>query len=384
MSAAAPTRRPSVCIVAHKAYGAIAGGAGGHAGGVERQTAMLARWLAARGFEASLVVWNEGQPKSTVIDGVRVIAMCAQGAGVPGLRFFHPRWTSLAAALRRADADLYYHNCAEYITGQVALWCRRHQRRFVYSVASDPECDPKLPMLPHLRERALFRYGLRHADRIIVQTGRQHERLRREWGLDSVVLKMPVTSMPVRPPTSAPTRPSRVVWVGRISGEKRLDRLLTIAAQLPNITFEIAGAVDAAFAAGNALIEQARTRPNIRVLGQVARDGMPAVYEGATCLLCTSDYEGFPNTFLEAWTHGVPVVSTIDPDGVIAAEQLGYTATTDAGLARHIEHLDVGLEARAAIGRRAQIYVDAHHSKESALTAFEQTFCEVMAGAGPR
>ena len=26
---------------------------------------------------------------------------------------------------RRADADVYYHNCAEYVTGQVALWSRR-------------------------------------------------------------------------------------------------------------------------------------------------------------------------------------------------------------------------------------------------------------------
>jgi glycosyltransferase involved in cell wall biosynthesis len=362
----------------------MTGGAGGHAGGVERQTTALARWLAQRGFDASLVVWDEGQPPSTVIDGVRVIAMCSPHAGVRGLRFFHPRWTSLARALREADADLYYHNCAEYITGQVAWWCRRHQRRFVYSVASDPECDPRLPMLPHLRERALFRYGLRHADRIIVQTDRQHDRLRRDWGLDSVVLKMPVTFKPGPLPAGAPGGQSRVVWVGRISAEKRLDRLLAIAAQLPQTTFDIAGGVDAAFTAGHSLIEQARTRQNVRVLGQIARDRMPAVYEGATCLLCTSDYEGFPNTFLEAWTHGVPVVSTIDPDGLIASERLGYTNTTDAGLARHIAHLDATPEERTAIGRRAQGYVDRHHSPESALVAFEHTFRDVIAGARGR
>lgn len=378
--ASAP-RRPSVCIVAHKAFGAIAGGATGHAGGVERQTAMLARWLAQRGLTTSLVVWNEGQPQTTVIDGVRVIALCSPRDGVRGLRFFHPRWTSLSRALREADAEVYYHNCAEYVTGQIALWCRRHQRRFVYSVASDPECDPRLRMLPHLRERVLFRYGLRHADRIIVQTRQQHDQLLRSWGLESVVLKMPVTYQPsARQPVSLQS-PSRVVWVGRISREKRLDRLLAIAAQLPRITFEIAGAVDDRFAAGHSLIEQARARPNIRILGQVPRDRMQAVYLGATCLLCTSDYEGFPNTFLEAWARGVPVVSTIDPDGLIASHHLGYVAGTDADLARAIDRLDAAADEREAMGSRGRSYVQEHHAPEPALAAFEQTLRDVIAGA---
>ena len=125
----------AICIVSHAAYGAMTGGRDGHAGGVERQTSMTARWLAARGHDVSLVVWNEGPPGDEQIDGVRVIKLCRQIGGLPGLRFLHPRWTSLWRALGRADADVYYHNCAEAITGQVAIWCRRHARPFVYSVA---------------------------------------------------------------------------------------------------------------------------------------------------------------------------------------------------------------------------------------------------------
>ena len=85
--------RPTVCVVAHAAYGALTGGHNGQAGGVENQTSMTARWLTARSYPVCMVTWDEGQPNEQVIDGVRVIKLCSRRAGLKGLRFFHPRWT---------------------------------------------------------------------------------------------------------------------------------------------------------------------------------------------------------------------------------------------------------------------------------------------------
>src|SRR5688500_10726942 len=123
------------------------GGHSGHIGGVERQTSMLARWLAARGYDVTLVSWDEGQTDGEIVDGVRLLKTCARNAGVKHWRMLHPRATSLFKALRKANADIYYHNCAEVYTGLVALFCRRNNRKFVYSTAHDNGCDPKLPTL---------------------------------------------------------------------------------------------------------------------------------------------------------------------------------------------------------------------------------------------
>ena len=50
---------------------------------------------------------NIGGPEDGVeIDGVRVFKMCRRDAGLPGLRFLWPRWTSLNTGLRYADADV--------------------------------------------------------------------------------------------------------------------------------------------------------------------------------------------------------------------------------------------------------------------------------------
>jgi glycosyltransferase involved in cell wall biosynthesis len=42
--------------------------------------------------------------------------------------------------------------------------------------------------------------------------------------------------------------------------------------------------------------------------------------EAAVALVSTSSHEGMPNTFVEAWGHGVPVLTlSFDSDGVVDA-----------------------------------------------------------------
>src|SRR5688572_24707100 len=96
----ADLRKPSICIVSHNAYGVLSGGKSGFIGGVEWQTTVTARSFAAHWYPVTIVTWNEGGPADETIDDVRVIKLCRQDVGLPGLRFFHPKWTSLVSALR--------------------------------------------------------------------------------------------------------------------------------------------------------------------------------------------------------------------------------------------------------------------------------------------
>lgn len=371
----------NLCLVAHLAYGALTGGTAGHIGGVERQTTLMARWLAARGHRVSLVTWDEGQPDGIEIDGVRVFKVCRRDEGLPGLRFFHPRWTSLRRALARAEADVYYHNCGEYVTGQVALWARGRGRRFVYSVASDPECDPRLPQMHTLRERVLFRYGLTHADLVIVQTQTQQRMLRQGFDVESLVLPMPSLVSPeafVAPPPP-PREGARVVWVGRLSPEKRPDRFLDLASACPELRFDLVGPGDGGdYARG--VVARARGLPNLTVHGAVAREKVAAFYRSAACLCCTSEFEGFPNTFLEAWAQGIPVVSTFDPDGLIERRGLGRNVAHAEGLALALRDLLSHPEAWRETSLRARLYYEENHAVEAAMPRFERAFQSTARG----
>src|SRR6185436_11116590 len=95
------------------------------------QQTLLARALARRGHEVCMVVRDLGQPDGAEWEGIRVFKAYRREAGVPVLRFVHPRWTGLWSALARADADIYYTSCSGMEAGLIALFCGRHRRRFV-------------------------------------------------------------------------------------------------------------------------------------------------------------------------------------------------------------------------------------------------------------
>jgi glycosyltransferase involved in cell wall biosynthesis len=232
----------------------------------------------------------------------------------------------------------------------------------------------------------LFRYGLRRADRLIVQTRAQQESLRRGFGLASEVIPAPCPGpgpSEHRPRAAPAPGEDRVLWVGRISPEKRPDRLLDLAEARPDLTFDLVGPAGPTPWARE-LLARARGVANVTVHGAESREDLARRYARALCLVSTSDYEGFPNTFLEAWSHGLPVVSTIDPDGLIAERGLGAVAPDVGGLAAAVDHLRAsgGQWARASAAARA--YYLENHTVDASMERVERTFLEAAAARRAR
>ena len=370
----------NVCIVAHFAYPALAGDANGHIGGVEHQTTLLACWLAAHGHRVSLVTWDEGQPSDCVISGVRVLKLCRKSGGLPGLRFFYPRWTSLNAALKSANADVYYQNCGEYVTGQVALWCRRNGKKFVYSVAALADCDATLPLMHTRRERFLYRLGVRLADDVIVQTRTQHQMLQEGFSRDSRVIPMPSAGPGAQELTDRDFpwgTKQRILWVGRLCKEKRPDRLLELAQKCPDLDFDLVGpSSDSSYA--QSVVTGAQQLPNVVVHGRATHKQLAEFYQRASCLCCTSENEGFPNVLLEAWSYGLPIVSTLDPDNVITRTGIGYVGGNVEEVSLAVRRLLASPERWCAMSRRARHYYLQNHHADTIMPQFELAFLQAV------
>ncbi len=374
MPAEHENRKPSICIISHNAYGMISGGKAGFVGGVEWQTTMLARWLADRGYNVAMLTWDEGGPAEEKFGNVRVIKVCRQRAGIRGIRFFHPKWTGLVSAMRRADADIYYHNCAEAETGQIGLWCRRNRRRFVFTVAHDSDCSLRVPLLTSFPERLLYRSGLRSADEIIAQTFTQQKLLRENYNLDSTVIRMPCPGPgegSIIPRDSSSS--NRVLWIGRVCRQKRPDRLIEIALACPEMQFDLIGPVYSdVYSRG--VVSRARNIANITVHGMIPKNDVLTYYQKSVCLCSTSDSEGFPNTFLEAWSTGLPIVSLFDPDGLIESRCLGITAVNTEGLISGVKRLRRDPDFYRKASRNARRYHEENHSVDAVMPQFERIF----------
>ena len=368
-----------ICLVAHLAYGAITGGSKGAIGGVERQTSLMAKWLVKQGHKVSLLTWTEGPAEDEIVDGVQVIKICRKDSGLPGVRFFYPRWTGLIAAMKRADADVYYQNCGEYVTGQVAMWCKANNKKFVYSLANDADAEPSLAVMHTLRERWLYKYGLLNADQVIAQTNTQKNSLKKGFNLDSIIMPMPCpgpTPSEYKPRSWGENKPS-ILWAARMHRSKRLEILLEVAAELPEYNFVVGGSPGKESDYSQNLIDSMQRASNINYLGMVARADMPELYRSSTLFCCTSEYEGFPNTFLEAWSQGLPIVSTFDPDYLIEEKQLGLRAKNKNELVSGIQTLCSDKKLWEAHSNNAREYYQTNHSVDNVMERFEDIFINI-------
>ena len=375
-AAGARPRGPRIAFVVPYGYPALAGAPAGvagfgYVGGAEMQQARLARMLAARGRDVWMVAADFGQGPRVVVEGVTVERSYAPHAGVPGLRFFHPRWSRLWAALGRVDPDIVYQRAAGAITGQCALWVRTHGRRFVFACAHDFDTARRSPALANPRDRWLYGYGLRHADRVLAQSEAQVEGLWRNHRLRAELVPN-VVPLPARPRRDETA--DAVVWVNSVKPDKRPGWILAAARALPHVRFVVAGgpppapASDTAYRAFRA---GAADCANVETLGFVAPDGIPAVLDRARVFAHTSPAEGFPNTLLEAWARGVPSVSVVDPGGAVSRGGVGLSCADEASFVAAIAALWDDGAARRAHGERARAWVEKRHAPEVVADVFE-------------
>jgi glycosyltransferase involved in cell wall biosynthesis len=119
--------------------------------------------------------------------------------------------------------------------------------------------------------------------------------------------------------------------------------------------------------------KEAKTIPNLDFLGFVPYHKIQHYYRNAAIFINTSQIEGFPNTFLESWVSGTPVISlNVDPDEVICKERIGFHSKAFEQLLLDVNRLFQDKNLREEMGMNAKKYVQQHHDLNMITTEFEQ------------
>ncbi len=308
-------------------------------GGAEVQQVQIAQLLRGLGHEVSFVTEDYGQPDGELIEGCRVFKAYRPSAGWPGLRYFHPRWTGISAAIDRAGADIYYTRAAGFVPGLLALKRRCRSFRYIYAGAADLDFMPGAVLVRFARDRWLFRHGLRHADAIVVQSQRQRDLLARHYGLEGIIIP---NFMETRPAPAPGARRDTVLWVGRLHAIKRPMMFVELARAMPELRFTMVAPRTADAALADQVENAARSVPNLEYHGFRPFAEVEEIFTRCRVLVSTSTMEGFPNVFLQALRRGVPIVSFVDPDDMIARNGLGAVAQSEAELHRQVQGLMQG------------------------------------------
>ena len=111
---------------------------------------------------------------------------------------------------------------------------------------------------------------------------------------------------------------------------------------------------------------------NLEFLGFVPYKEVNGYYQRAKLFVNTSYTEGFPNSFLQSWVRGTPVVSFFDPDGLIDKKYLGKSVTDLDEMQRTIKSLLDNEQEYSQISVNSIEYATKHHAADSISTEYIQ------------
>lgn len=374
-TAHAPRAHPHLCFLAPHAWPVFSGDPHiAEVGGAEVQQSILARLFATSGYRVSMICLDYGQPRRAVIDGVTVHKAFRADAGVPVLRFVHPRLTTMWQAMREADADIYYCRSASVWVGFLAEFCRRHGKRSIYAGASNMDFVPgQGGQVRYARDRWLYRRGLARVDRIVAQNEVQRASCLATYGREALVI--PSCYQPPANRGGARALGNCVLWVGTIRAGKRPELFLELAARLPHRRFVMVGGLGIGETAlFERICREAARVPNLELTGFLPLAQVESRFDAARVFVNTSVFEGMPNTFLQAWARGVPTVATVDAGTPVHRQFVDV----EEG-AREVEAFFADQNHWENASRRCREHFERAHSRGETLERYGRLFDELAA-----
>ncbi len=360
--------KPSICFVSMEVYPNLKPGVAEEAGGAGFQIVQFATGLRLKGYSVNFVAGDYGQAFCENIDGFDIFRANKVAYDRSLTRGLANLWR-LFKAMRAARADHYVLRSTRFLSFFVMLYARILGARYTFMVANLPHCLRKeLETLPGVFRR-LYEISLNRAHRVTVQSREQQVLLKKNFGIDALVVPNGIQVPPFIWPRLDVSHD--FCWVASFKVQKRADYLIDIARLLPDRTFLVVGGPGPDREYSRNLIGTLQGLHNVTFEGFVPPDKVGRCYEKARIFLNTSDWEGFPNGFLYAWTRGIPACSLkIDPDGAVTKNELGIVNENLEILAREMDILLGDPEKYAAMAKRCHDHVQEYHSLDHSVDLF--------------
>ncbi|RLJ09147.1 MAG: hypothetical protein DRP13_01065 [Candidatus Aenigmatarchaeota archaeon] len=345
-----------ICFVMTEAYPIISG-KGQHIGGAEFQSWLIGKELVKNGFKVFFIV-RAPENGIEIFDNVIIFK----------IKYKNPviGYIKMLKAMIKINADIYYQRTGGFATVFVCFFCKIFKKGFVFHVSRDEQLDKGYPYDKHIFIKKFYETAVNLADTIIVQNKTQMKKIsyKRPFLIPNVIEVYNIV----------PKKENFVLWVASITGVKRPELFIKLAKKLPEYKFVMIGN-----ASDEKLYENIRKKSkeikNLKFLGFKPFKEADGYFKKAKIFVNTSSLEGFPNTFLQAWRYGTPVVSLdIDPDEIICKYKLGFHSKVFDNMVKHIKLLMENEKLRKELGKNGRKYVEKNHNIKKIINEYIKIF----------
>jgi glycosyltransferase involved in cell wall biosynthesis len=305
----------SVCFVSLSAYGYFDPSSYSQtgAGGAQRQLYLISKEI-SDDYDIHFIVGDYGQADTENFDDITLH------------KSFRPVGSSLKKpiealklfnTMKNVNADVYISRYAPYKSIVIYIIAKIIGKKFVINIANDKSVKNLQRFSPYLRR--IYRHTLINSNKIIVQTNYQQQRLKEFAGVKSSVVPNGYTKTDV---SIGYKNRSCFIWVGRLHQEqKRPNLFVELAKRVPEANFLLIG-TRGTEQYREYLKKEITSIENMDYKFDVDPNKIHQYYQQSIALVNTSRYEGFPNTFLEAWRVGTPVLGLdVNPDRFLQQDE---------------------------------------------------------------
>ena len=278
------------------------------------------------------------------------------------LKIVH-EWLNVFWELLIIRPQLVISRGAGRIAYPLAVLSRWFGVKYVFFGASDVNFEPGKELIAggeHNRNQ--WQKAIKKIKYIVVQNAHQRETLKNNYQKDCLTL---FNLWGEAKTTKILDFHTDVVWVANLRRLKRAEWMVNAAKALPQFDFTIVGGPTGQESEYYDEIKQLSSGiGNLHFLGKKSFAETNAIVSKSQLLCCTSTFEGFPNTFLQAWANNIPVVSTVNPSEVITNNNLGVVVETEEGFQAALQSMLSNAEEYEKKCIAVKDYFEQHHSPE--------------------
>lgn len=186
--------------------------------------------------------------------------------------------------------------------------------KLVYMIASDKNIEKTYGLYE------TWQTHLKEADLVVAQNSYQLKHLTENLEAENYLLQPNIFDVNLFELEPTSKEVYDFIWLGNLKSLKRPDWFIQLAESLPNYSFVMAGKPQEAQYASEAYIRRIGRINNLAYKGYVSLQESVQLLSSSRVLVNTSEFEGFPNTYIQAHALNKGIIGTIDPSNFFERE----------------------------------------------------------------